>query len=214
MRNIPFQKSEQIRIEPISRESLGWSDNDFILVNQGTGINVDRGMEELVDSLPLMPDNVKLLLVGKGDVIPDLEKRVNMLGLTSRVQFIPPLPYSEMLRYTQTADLGVSIDKDTNINYRYSLPNKIFDYIHSGLPVLISDLIEPRKILEEYPVGRVCPEVNPHELAKSITLLMEDGIAPYLQALKEASRNLTWEGESQPLLKAYQDVLKQAPINR
>ena len=110
-----------------------------------------------------------------------------------------PVPYSELLQYTQVADVGLSLDKDTNINYRYSLPNKLFDYIHCNLPVVTSKVVEVSKIVENYGIGQT---VDPEDLPALREALHEVSLKSYESNLKKAQRELNWEKE-QEVLKAF-----------
>ncbi|MBI1316994.1 glycosyltransferase [bacterium] len=201
MRNIP--PSQTGPIERASRAEWGLSQTGYLLINQGTGINVDRGMEELLEALVLLTSDVHLLLVGKGDVLPSLKERAKRLGLEHRVHFIPPQPYERMMQLTRMADLGVSLDKDTNINYRFSLPNKLFDYIRAGLPVLVSDLPEVGKVVREYSIGSIVEDHRPETLARAIEHMRAHGKRPYVEALERASAQLHWESEVEPMLDRY-----------
>ena len=74
-------------------------------------------------------------MVGSGDVVPQLQNYVKEENLDAKVFFMGKQPLEILYAFTELADLGVSMDKDTNLNYRYSLPNKLFDYIQFGVPV-------------------------------------------------------------------------------
>ena len=179
---------------PKSRSELGLSEDVFLVINQGSGINVDRGMEEFFEALKLSDQDIHLVLVGKGDVIPRLKKQTEDPSLKGRVHFVNPLPYQEMLHYTLAADLGISLDKDTNINYRYSLPNKLFDYLKCGLPVLSSRVVEVRSIVEQNRIGRSV-EVKPQAIAEALKELRIQGKSAYAEALNEAKSRYSWKEE-------------------
>jgi glycosyltransferase involved in cell wall biosynthesis len=201
IRNIPLKVEE---IKPIERSELGYSPSDFLLVNQGTGINIDRGMEELMEALRNLPSNVKLILIGKGDVIPKLKKEISNSELKARVQFIDPLPYAEMMRITAMCDLGLSLDKDNNVNYRFSLPNKIFDYIRAGIPSLCTNLPELRNIIERYGNGILLERCEPEQIKKGIEKARIEGKPSFLGGIKKASKELYWEKEVLPMLDTYE----------
>ena len=57
--------------------------------------------------------------------------------------------------YTIQADVGISLEEDLGLNYRFALPNKVFDYIQAGVPVLVSDLPEVRSLVDQYGVGMI-----------------------------------------------------------
>lgn len=184
--------------QPRSRAELGLPEEAYLVINQGSGINVDRGMEEFIQALSLLDSSVHLLIVGKGDVVPFLKEQVRSLGLDDRVHFVGPKPYLELLEYTLKADLGISLDKDTNINYRYSLPNKLFDYIKCGLPILCSKVIEVRSIVEEHNIGRSTSHES-EDIKANLLRIKERGKAYYRSALEQASAKFNWAEERKPI---------------
>lgn len=181
-----------------SRTELNLPEHAFLIINQGSGINVDRGMEEMLEALKLLPVNVHFVLVGKGDVLAQLKEKAQKDCLQDRIHFIPPQAYLNMLQYTLNADLGISLDKDTNINYRYSLPNKIFDYMKCGIPLLVSNLKESSALVSQYNIGRIT-SVDAREIAAAVLKFCEEGKEQYQANLKIAAAENNWEKESQVL---------------
>lgn len=180
--------------EPASRRELGLPEDAFLLINQGSGINRDRGMEETLEALSLLPSRFHLVLVGRGDVLDLLRERARKEGLEDRLHYFQARPYLEMLRITQLCDCGLSLDKDTNINYRYSLPNKLFDYFKCRLPVVVSPVVEVRSLVERYAAGEVTP-VEARGISQALLKVEEQGRAHYLEGLNEAAAAHTGEGE-------------------
>ena len=198
VRNIPPEFNPE-RI--FTRKELGLPLDKKILILQGTGINIDRGAEEAVLSMKYLDDTV-LLIVGGGDVIPKLKQIIKEEKLSDKVIFKPKMPFVELRQYTMNADLGLALDKDTNINYRFSLPNKLFDFIHSGIPVLASSLPEIKQIIDNYDVGYFIPNHNPKEIAETIKLIFENKLI--YQTVKKntqiAREELNWEIEEKKLI--------------
>ena len=157
----------------VTRAALGLPEDRFILILQGAGINVERGGEEAVLAMKELPDCL-LLIIGSGDAWPVLQRLVKENGLEDRVRLIGRLPYVEMMRYTRNADLGLTLDKDTNLNYRFSLPNKLFDYLQAGIPVLATDLPEVAAIVRAHDCGVVIPEPTPGAIAQAVRELQAD----------------------------------------
>ncbi|MBL7981086.1 MAG: glycosyltransferase [Flavobacteriales bacterium] len=170
VRNIPMHRE----LGPLpSRTELDLPADRFLLILQGSGINVQRGAEEAVLAMRELPDSL-LLLVGGGDAWPVLERLVNEHGLQDRVRLLPRMPYERMMQYTRNADLGLSLDKDTNLNYRYSLPNKLFDYFRAHIPALVTDLPEVAGIVRRFDAGVVLPAPDPARIAAEVRALQAD----------------------------------------
>ncbi|MBS4062133.1 MAG: glycosyltransferase [Bacteroidetes bacterium] len=201
IRNIPqgFQT-----IEKPDRSELGMPENNKILVLQGSGINIQRGAEELVQAMALLP-GFHLMIIGGGDVIDQLHKLAESLGIIERVRFLPRMQYAEMMAYTINADLGITLDKDTNINYRFSLPNKLFDYIQAGIPVLASPLPEIKKIIEAYDIGSFIVNHKPENIANAIKDAFSnvERFEKWKINTKKAAQELSWEKEEKILLNIY-----------
>jgi glycosyltransferase involved in cell wall biosynthesis len=187
-----------------SKKELGLPEDKKIIIIQGAGINIDRGAEEAVESMKNI-QNAVLIIVGDGDVVSQLKIYVSDNQLDSKVLFFDKRPYLEMMNYTFYADLGLTLDKPTNINYRFSLPNKVFDYIHAETPILSTDLVEIASILKKYDVGEIISDFTPSNLALQITSLLEN--EERLSELKhnciKAKETLNWETETEILKEIY-----------
>lgn len=188
-----------------TKKELGLPENKKIIIIQGAGINIDRGAEEAIEAIKLL-DNCVLIFVGDGDVISQLKDQVKQDKLEEKVLFFGKRPYSELMNFTALSDIGLSLDKDTNINYRFSLPNKIFDYIHANTPLIVTNLIEVKRIVEQYNVGIVLDEFNPTHLANAIkTLLNDSELYQQMKSnTKQASAELNWENECKILKEIYE----------
>lgn len=197
-KNISFMKSDDF--------SFGLDKSKKIIILQGAGINIDRGAEELVESLKYL-EGIILVIAGDGDVISVLKEYVALENLKDKVIFYSKMPHERLMQLTRLADCGVTLDKDTNLNYRYSLPNKLFDYINACIPVLASDIPEIRKIVEEYSVGLIAESHDPQHLAGKLKeIVFEIPLSNWTHALQKASGELCWENEQHKLLTVYEQL--------
>ena len=103
----------------------------------------------------------------------------------------------ELFPLTCAADLGISMEEDLGLNYRYALPNKLFDYIQCRVPVLCSSLPEMSKVVESYGIGVVVRERDPKRMAGTVRyMLKERSTGAWMEALERAAGELCWENES------------------
>ena len=203
VRNVPPIRIGELK--PANRASLGIPELKKILILQGAGINIQRGAEEMVEAMQYV-DGAVLLIVGSGDVIDKLNEIVREKSLGEKVIFKGRQTYDKLMQYTALADLGLTLDKDTNLNYRYSLPNKLFDYIQTGTPVLASRLPEIEKVITTYDIGDFIPDHEPKHIAQKITEILSNQslIAKWKKNCNFAASQLNWENEEKTLQSVYE----------
>lgn len=201
IRNIPMRA---MLPSPATREDVGLDLKKHILVLQGSGINIHRGSEELVEAMRYL-DDCQLIIIGGGDVLPILKEKVAKNHWDDRVKFFPRMPYQKMMSLTQLAELGFTLDKDTNLNYRFSLPNKLFDYIQAEVPVIASHLVEIERVVREYNIGAFVESHEPQSIAETIKNALNDAdsMALWKKNLTVAAQELCWENEEKTLLEIY-----------
>ena len=201
IRNIPPRKALPPKGDKMA---LSLPLDKHLLVLQGSGINIQRGAEELVQAMQYLEDCF-LMVIGGGDVLPLLKEMAESLHISDRIRFLPRMPYAEMMAYTQLAELGFCLDKDTNLNYRFSLPNKLFDFIQAGVPIVASHLTEIEKIIRQYDIGIFVENHDPMTIANTIRQAFSDETQTrkWKQNLALAAQELCWENEEQKLLSIY-----------
>jgi glycosyltransferase involved in cell wall biosynthesis len=190
------------------RKSLGLPEDQKMVVIQGAGINIQRGAEEAVEAMQYI-NGVRLLVIGGGDVMDQLQQLVVRYQLQDKVIFRSRMPFPELMKHTASADLGLTIDKDTNLNYRFSLPNKLFDYIRAGIPVLASRLPEVEKIVAGYDIGAFIDNHDPKHIADRISALLRDeqALARWKKNGELAARELNWDREQEKFIAVFDGLL-------
>ena len=190
-----------------SKKELGLPEDKHIVLLQGSGINIDRGAEELIQSFNYLDDNYLLLIIGSGDVWNELIELAKKLNLSKKIVFINKLPKSELINYTVNATIGVSIDKPTNLNYYNSLPNKIFDYAFAKLPMLVSNLPEISAIVNKYNVGKIIATHEPIIIANAIKeMTTSSNYTSWKQNCSILTNEINWKNESKILKKIIEDL--------
>lgn len=197
VRNVPLKIKD---VNYKTRTELNLPEDKKILIIQGSGINIDRGVEEAVLAMKNI-ENAILLIIGGGDVFPKLKEIVKNEKLENKVYLIPKLKREELIHYTAAADIGLTLDKNTSINYLYSLPNKIFDYIQAGIAVLGTNLPEIANIIKKYNVGITIEKNEVHLLTETLNKMLSDekNILIWKKNSILASEELCWENESKAL---------------
>lgn len=181
------------------------TDKEKVILYQGA-LNMGRGLEKAIRAMQWV-NNAKLFIAGAGDIESDLKQLCSRLKLDHKIIFLGRFPIEQLKYITWQAHLGISLEEDLGLNYRYALPNKIFDYIQAEVPVLCSNLPEMKKIVDEFSVGKtVHNSIIPEELA----LLFDEMLASsgqFQAALAKAKQKLTWQNESKTLEKIYSPLL-------
>lgn len=201
VRNIPLKKRFTLTD---TRESLGLPTDRKIGILQGNGLHRDRGIEELIEAMPFV-NGMLLLIVGSGDSIPRAKERVQALHLEDKVSFIPRVKPEKLYNYTALSDIGISLDKDASPNHHFSLPNKIFEYIHAGLPLFSSSLPERKRIIEQYDLGKIVDDLSPESLSEALNAMIQDdnSLARWKTNCQSAATELCWENEENVLSDIY-----------
>jgi glycosyltransferase involved in cell wall biosynthesis len=203
VRNLPAANTFRARPLPVHWEGK------IILLMQGTGINRNRGGLELLNAMKFLPEKYYLVFIGGGNLWDVLIKKRTEWRLDDRVEMINKLLPEELKQYTPLAHLGFSLDGFEDTNFLYNLPNKIFDYIHAGIPVVATAIPEVKKILEEFDCGICLKSQQPQEIANEVVNLMNDNVR--YQRLRintiKAAKELNWENEKHKLISIYQPFL-------
>ncbi len=207
LRNVP---PYQPRVESDRlRQRLGLAPEVRIALYQG-GLQEDRGLDMLVRAGAFLPSNSVIVIMGNGPLKAALEEMITHEGVGDRVRLLPAVPYAELLAWTASADLGLIVYPPSHSpNVLYCLPNKLFEFLMAGLPVLASPLVAVEEVLRRYDVGQVVSSLEPSDIARSIAEVLSDsdGLARMRRNALAASRqDLCWEAEQQRLLGLYANL--------
>lgn len=215
VRNIPPYQPPVVGSNRI-REALGLPAETRIALYQGA-FQENRSLHLLVNAGPYLAPNHVIVLMGFGPTEASLRRLIDERGLGDRVKMLPAAPYAELLSWTASADLGLSIfDPDHSLSIKYCQPNKLFEYLMAGVPVLASDLPGVVEVLRRYRVGGMVASLDGPDIAHAINAILSDDAAlagMKRNALAAARTDLNWEVEQRELIDLYKRIFQQQPAN-
>ena len=211
--NCPYY--HEVNQTDLLRESLGIPQHKIIFLFQG-GFSPKRGLPQLIKVFESAdaPTDCVLVFLGFGSMHKagmDLQKRIeNASSKGTNIYFHPAVPYSELLNYTSSADIGLCLTEDTCLSHRYSLPNKLFEYAMAGIPMIVSDLPEMRKLVQTFDCGEICEILAGEGLLVSIRAILSRDLELLSENALRLARGYSWEKQELKLIELYQSLL---PLN-
>lgn len=203
LRNLPLPVSS---VEPVDLKSLFPEKlSGPVLLYQGTIVK-GRGIEVCFEIIKNYPD-AGLVLLGGGEYLEYYQKMAHEMTIENRVVFVGKISQNELIQYTAGADVGLCLIDNISGNNYYALPNKLFECLMAGIPVLITDLPQMRDIVETWRVGGIVPENDIDLSIQVIKNWMEnpDHYSTLKENTKKASRVLNWENEFEKIYPFFGD---------
>lgn len=149
LRNIPLLTSRQSFHSDVFHKKFAIPDNHLIFIYQGV-INSGRGIEIMLQAFMTVADNKHLVIMGYGP----LETLVKEAAAKhANIHFQEAVPSSGLPQYTSGADVGVFVVENIGLSYYWCLPNKFFEYVYCGLPVIVSNFPEMSSIVTQFNCG-------------------------------------------------------------
>jgi glycosyltransferase involved in cell wall biosynthesis len=187
------------------REELSIPPHLKIALYQGS-VSEGRGIRTFLEAIQLLPE-VAGVVLGEGPLLPALQAQIQN-GNWQRVYLPGKVPMDTIPSHLASADLGIVLTENICRSYYLSLPNKLFEYIQSGIPVIASDLPEIARIVKEYEVGELVNPQDPRAIAAGIRRLLEE---PNRYAITKANARkaatiLNWDVEKTNLIGLYQEI--------
>lgn len=202
IRNIPFASTAALtpRLASPLRAKLGLAAEAVVVLYLGR-LSVNRGIERL---LALFPNTaIHLVFMGEGPLAPTIEVAARK---HPNLHLLPPVPMAEVVAHARGADMGVSVLDHSCLSYTYAMPNKFFEYLQAGVPVLVGDMPEQRAIIEQHGAGWVLPEGDDAALVFLNQLSRAEIDAKQASAAAIATL-FSWENEAERLKAAYAQLM-------
>ena len=200
LRNLPlFRHKVQSNL---IRETLDLPAERPIVLYQG-GFLTENGLREQIEAAAGFA--AAFVLIGDGPSEQALRNQVRAEGLEDRVYFIPRVPFHQLHNYTCSADLGLCLIKGTGKSFYYSLPNKLFEYMMAGLPILASNFPEMQRVVRETRTGATVDPTDIAAIREQITAFLDNAEQreACAQASLQAAQSYNWERESVQLTQLY-----------
>ena len=179
----------------------------------------DRGLRQLADAI-LEPgmDDTHLVFLGYGRLRDELAERAAAPASRGRIHLLDAVPPDELAVWVASADVGVMPNQPVNANQRLSTPNKLFESMAVGLPIVSSDFPERRRIILDDPAGRLgvlCDPTKPEAIAAAIRSIVDLPLAERAalrsRILQAAHERWNWETESARLVALYEELARGFP---
>jgi len=194
-----------VKKENIFREKFNIDRDKTIFLYQG-GLDSGRGVEILLKAfIELSTKNSSAVVVFMG--YGELEESIKEASQKYKnIYFHKAVSPNILLDYTSSADFGISTIEDICLSYRYSLPNKLFEYLMAEIPVIVSNLPEMKNLVEKYRVGVVIKDNSPKGLKEAIDKALKLNRERLDENIKKVKSIYNWENQERVLLDVYRGV--------
>jgi glycosyltransferase involved in cell wall biosynthesis len=210
--NCPVLLPDRAR-RPLIRDAAGIPGGSPIVLYHG-GFLQDRGIEVLIAAMatPALRD-AHLVLMGFGPMVDELRDVAGSDAWLGRLHLLDPVAPDSLLPWVASADVGVMVNPGRLLNDIYSAPNKLFECLAAGTPVVASDFPTFRRIIAgnpEGPLGAVCDPLDVDRVAAAIESII--GASPAEAAsLRERCRKAAlerwnWDREAAVLIDTYEGL--------
>ena len=194
---------EEQKKKNLFRENLSIRADQTVFLYQG-GLDKGRGIELLLEAFSgLGSDKNVLVCMGYGPLEQLIQEKARTCNT---IYFHPAVSPSVLLNYTSSADYGILFYEDTCLNHRYCSPNKIFEYLMAGLPVLTSNLYEMKRLVETVGVGIVANENTVKGFKQAVTNSLQQDYETIKRNVFEARKKYCWEEQEKVLEEVYSDI--------
>lgn len=191
---------------------LGLDDSDRVLLFQGW-MSETRGLDLLIEAVALTSPSVHLVLMGYGDIKGHLAALAEERSIDHRVHIMDAVPQAELLGWTRAADAGVIPYPAIDLNHHLCSPNKLFEFIQSGLPIVANDLPFLRDVVVGESIGYVAKIEDEDAFASAIDDVL--GLGPSVPEidfgvnLRRAAPRYSWASQEPVLRAIYRDIVSE-----
>lgn len=191
------------------RSMINADENTVIALYQGV-ICPERGLEELLEAAALVKDaNIRFVVIGMDAWNGTLSRKADSMNLSGRVTVLPPVTSEELPEITVDADMGFILFRNTCLNHYYSLPNKLYEYMMAGVPIISSNFPELSRVINDVKCGLTVNPEDPVSIASAVEKLAaspETRANMALSGRQSAMDRYNWEPQRDKLIKLYEEV--------
>lgn len=206
-----FQSNERSSL-PNIREVLHLDQSAFIVVYVGL-ITISRSLENIIDAMHYT-QNVHFAFVGPQyqPMVDTLKQRAKVLNQTTHLHILPAVPYHEVSSFISTADVGIIILDNACVSYQHAMPNKFFETLCAGIPMIISNQAEMNTVTKNHGVGIMVSNITAEYIAKAILEMRQnkDKFKPSREKIAQLQTLYGWEAQEEKLLSLYQHIFSSA----
>ena len=175
-----------------------------IILYQGW-ISDERNLENLITAMSYLKDtNWSLVIMGYGEYINDLKEIAKTKDCLNKLVYVPAKSQEELLSYSASADIGViPYSPSRDLNSKYASPNKLYEFIAAGLPIIANELMFVRTIVENEGFGKIVDMSSAEKIAEGLRSINSEKLTQYKNNLLDKRVKYLWESEKKYLIQLY-----------
>lgn len=205
IKNFPYQENNINEPNNILKDTFSIQGNEILYIYQGV-LSKGRSIEILLNVFSRIDKKKHIVFMGYGE-LEDTVRKYEMKF--SNIHFYPAVKPEEILNYTKSADVGICLFENVCLSYYYAQPNKLFEYIACGLPVIVSDFPDMGKIIDKNKCGWKIA-INERAIKELIENTSIEEIEDKRKSVLKCKDNFVWDKEEKKLLKIYYSLVQES----